>query len=151
MAVLNLGLFMKVLGLCLSFPSVVTHFWTPRVEDDVYPFWTKYRSVAHVWWKINKGRGERNIFFEPCLSCFLLFWSSPFAAKSVRFLRLIRSLHINPSKFAFNKKSWFCYCCNFLFQLRLWFWLGFVRYLTILAIFCHSWHVEKLTYTFIGS
>jgi len=37
-----------------------------------------------------------------------------------------------------------------LFQLRLWFWLGFIRYLTILAIFCHSWQFEKLTYTFMG-
>ena len=29
----------------------------------------------------------------------------PFAAKSVRFLRLIRSLHINSLEFAFKKKT----------------------------------------------
>jgi len=33
------------------------------------------------------------------------------------------------------KKNWYCCCRNFLFQLRLWFWLGFVQYPTILAIF----------------
>jgi len=82
---------------------VVTHFWTPRAEDGVYSFWTKCKNVAHVWWKIDKS-GEINIFFEPCLSCFLLFFTLPFVAKSVRFLMLIRSLHINPSEFSFFKK-----------------------------------------------
>ena len=96
-------------------------------------------------------RRRKKYFFEPSLSCFLLFLSSPFAAKSVMFLKLIRSLHINPSEFAFKKKTDSASVAIFLFQLRLWFWLGFVRYLTILAIFCHSWHVEELTYTFIGS
>ena len=60
---------------------------------------------------------KKEIFFEPCLSCFLLSLSSPFAAKIVRFLKLIRSLHnvkyipflsglqgwINPSEFALKK------------------------------------------------
>jgi hypothetical protein len=32
------------------------------------------------------------MFFKPCLSCFLPSLSSSFAAKIVRFLRLIRSL-----------------------------------------------------------
>jgi len=36
---------------------------------------------------------KKEMFFEPCLSCFLPSLSSPFAAKVVRFLRLIRSLH----------------------------------------------------------
>ena len=36
---------------------------------------------------------KKEMFFEPYLSCFLPSLSSPFAAKVVRFLRLIRSLH----------------------------------------------------------
>jgi len=36
---------------------------------------------------------KKEMFFEPCLSCFPLSLSSPFAAKIIRFLRLIRSLH----------------------------------------------------------
>jgi hypothetical protein len=36
---------------------------------------------------------NKEVFFEPCMSCFLPFLSTPFAAKIVRFLRLIRSLH----------------------------------------------------------
>jgi hypothetical protein len=102
---------------------VVTHFWAPRAKDGVYPFWTKCRNVAHVWWKIDKNGGERNIFFEPCLSCFLLFFIFPFAVKSVKFLRLIRSLHINPSEFVFFFKNDFAaiviFCSNFSFDSDL--------------------------------
>jgi hypothetical protein len=36
---------------------------------------------------------KKEMFFEPCMSCFPLSLSSPFAAKIARFLRLIRSLH----------------------------------------------------------
>jgi hypothetical protein len=36
---------------------------------------------------------NKEVFFEPCMSCFLPSLSTPFAAKIVRFLRLIRSLH----------------------------------------------------------
>jgi hypothetical protein len=42
--------------------------------------------------KLTKAE-KKEMFFEPCLSCFLLSLASPFAAKIVRFLRLIRSLH----------------------------------------------------------
>ena len=63
---------------------VVTHFWTPLAEDGVYPFWTKCKSVAHVWWKIDKSGGERNIFSNPIWAVFYSFYPS-FAAKSVKF------------------------------------------------------------------
>jgi hypothetical protein len=67
--------------------------------------------------KLTKAEKNEIFFFEPCLSCFLLFLSSPFAAKIVRFLRLTRGLHnakfvpslscfqgwINPSEFALKK------------------------------------------------
>jgi hypothetical protein len=36
---------------------------------------------------------KKEMFFEPCLSYFLLSLSSPFVAKIIRFLRLIKSLH----------------------------------------------------------
>ena len=35
---------------------------------------------------------KKEMFFKPCLSCFLPSLSYSFAAKIVRFLRLIRSL-----------------------------------------------------------
>jgi len=56
---------------------VVTHFWTPRAEDGVYPFWTKCRSVAHIWWKIDKSGGERNIFFRTLFELFSTFFYAP--------------------------------------------------------------------------
>jgi hypothetical protein len=43
--------------------------------------------------KLTKAEEKEILLFEPCLSCFLLFLSSPFAAKIVRFLRLTRGLH----------------------------------------------------------
>jgi len=36
---------------------------------------------------------KKEMFFEPCLSCFLPFLSSYFAVKIIRFPRLIRSLY----------------------------------------------------------
>jgi hypothetical protein len=36
---------------------------------------------------------NKEMFFELCFSCFLLSLSSPFVAKIVRILRLIRSPH----------------------------------------------------------
>jgi hypothetical protein len=42
--------------------------------------------------KLTKAK-KKEMFFEPCLSYFLPSLSSPFAAKVVRFLRLMRSLH----------------------------------------------------------
>jgi len=44
---------------------------------------------------------EKEIFFRTLFELFSTLFILPFAAKSVRFLRLIRSLHINPSEFAF--------------------------------------------------
>jgi len=107
------------------------------------------------------------MFFEPCFSCFLFSLSFPFVAEIVRILRLIRSLRdaklvpslssllvwINASEFTLKK--WLCCCHNsivipILFQLRLWFWLGFAQYLIIPAIFHHSWHVKELTCTLLG-
>jgi hypothetical protein len=42
--------------------------------------------------KLTKAE-KKEMFFEPCLSCFLPSLSSSFVAKIIRFLRLIRSLH----------------------------------------------------------
>jgi hypothetical protein len=39
-----------------GFICVVTHFWTPRVGDGAYLFWTECKSLAHVSWKIDKNR-----------------------------------------------------------------------------------------------
>jgi hypothetical protein len=144
--------------------TVVTQFWTPRAGDGVYLFWTKCRSLAHICQKIDKST-ERNILFFLNLvwAVFCSFYPSPLLPKSSGSLRLIRSLHnaklvlffiwslrLNKSLRICTKK-WFCCCRNFLFQLRLWFWPSFVRYLTILGIFYNSLHVEKLMYTFIRS
>jgi len=43
--------------------------------------------------KLTKAEEKEIFFFKPCLSYFLLFLSSPFAAKIIRFLRLTRGLH----------------------------------------------------------
>ena len=73
--------------------SVVTYFWTPRVGDGVYLFWTECRSLTHVCWKIDKNR-ERNIFFRnPVWAVFCSLYPSPLLPKSSGFLRLISSLH----------------------------------------------------------
>jgi hypothetical protein len=42
--------------------------------------------------KLTKAK-NKEMFFEPCFSCLLLSLSFPFAAKIIRILRLIRSLH----------------------------------------------------------
>jgi hypothetical protein len=36
---------------------------------------------------------KKEVFFEPCFSCFLLSLSSSFAVEIVTFLKIIRSLH----------------------------------------------------------
>jgi hypothetical protein len=43
--------------------------------------------------KLTKTEEKEIFFFEPCLSYFLLFLSSPFVAKIIRFLRLTRGLY----------------------------------------------------------
>jgi hypothetical protein len=47
---------------CNFIRVVVTQFWTPRVGDGVYLFWTECRSLAHIRQKIDKST-ERNILF----------------------------------------------------------------------------------------
>ena len=54
--------------------------------------------------KLTKAE-EKEIFFRTLFELFSTLFILPFAAKSVMFLRLIRSLHINPLEFAFFKKK----------------------------------------------
>ena len=139
----------------------------PHVLEMVYTrFEQECRSLAHVRQKIDKSGGKRNIyiFFNPVWAVFCSLYPSPLLPKLSGFLRLIRSLHnakfipffmwslkLKKSLRICTKKNGSAAVAIFWFQLRLWFWLSFVRYLTILGISCHSLHVEKLTYTFIRS
>ena len=70
--------------------GVVTHFWTLRAGDGVYLFWTKCRSVAHVFRKIDKSGGERNIFSNPVWGVFYSFYPPPLLPKSSGFLDWLR-------------------------------------------------------------
>jgi len=144
--------------------GVVTQFWTPRAGDGVYIFWTECRSLAHIRQKIDKSTKINMLFFNLVWAVFCSFFILPLCCQNRQVFLDWSEVFIMPNSFLFylvfkvEKKSlricvkkMVLLLSQFLFQLRLWFWLGFVRYLTILGIFCHSWYVKKLTYTFIRS
>jgi len=117
---------------------------------------------SHVCWKIDKSRWKK-YFFETLFELFSVLFILPLCCQNHQIFLDWSEVFIMPNSFPFYLvfkvekipqiciKKWLYCCRNFLFQLRLWFWLDFVRYLTILGIFSHSWYVKKLMYTFIRS
>ena len=47
---------------CKEGASVVTYFLAPHARDGVYLFWTEYKSLAHICWKIDKSKEEKSVF-----------------------------------------------------------------------------------------